>query len=610
MAPNSPILGSQTRQNVMSGQAGMSAQNVGAAINPQPISSPEDIQALQVTQQNQVQIQSLQAGLNGIQNQLTTLNTGLTNISTLIQNDTAAQEQILLQEQERQRRLDEQNVRSGKESEIEQKTQSAFEVSASRVNRKLTDLFGRVNTALMYLFTGWAINKWSDLITAEQQNNSELVLDIQRSVLNGVRNSVIGYSIFKAGLLGGITNVLSFAQKVTSFTLGRPFRSLENLGRRLLGLTPKAQTKINFRAGNAVRRMLPGKTGRGLATIFEAAQGNPLETGLGLASFLPGKFGLLSGAFQVGENISELVGVNEGQGFIPDGTYEPVLNTETGGFKNPFSNFDVGSFFGFGGKDKKEEGEETVQPEAQSSANVDPAKVTPTSEPQSSANVDPAEVTPTTSKTAEPQEVTLSPEDLEAYNKALKNIDNPFAQGIIKSKFNELTPEKQQQFRDYAAQQGDDFGDLIPPAPTPSPVSSPEPKIEPTTTGDASSVEPKETMTGARVGDVVTDPEITRMVEEENYIGKTGELPDSMQASITSNPESMQAPPPKMSQLPKLSEPSPQVIAANAQQKQTGGGLPRPTAGDGITIVPDIKTSNSDVSQYTMLSMAIYNAVA
>ena len=258
MAPNSPILGSQTRQNVMSGQAGISAQNVGAAINPQPISSPEDIQALQVTQQNQVQIQSLQVGLTGIQNQLATLNTGLTNISTLIQNDTAAQEQILLQEQEKQRRLDEQNVRSGKESEIEQRTQSAFELSASRVNRKLTDLFGRVNTALMFLFTGWAINKWSDLINAEQQNNTEIVLDIQRSILNGVRNTAVGYSIFKAGLLGGITNVLSFAQKVTSFTLGRPFRSLENLGRRLLGLTPKAQTKINFRAGNAVKRMLPG----------------------------------------------------------------------------------------------------------------------------------------------------------------------------------------------------------------------------------------------------------------------------------------------------------------------------------------------------------------
>ena len=592
MAPNSPILGSQIRQNVMSGQAGISAQNVGAAINPQPISSPEDIQALQVTQQNQVQIQSLQVGLTGIQNQLATLNTGLTNISTLIQNDTAAQEQILLQEQEKQRRLDEQKVRSGKESEIEQKTQSAFELSASRVNRKLTGLFGRVNTALMFLLTGWAINKWSDLISAAQQNNSEIVLEIQRSILDGIRNTAVGYSIFKAGLLGGITNVLSFAQKVASFTLGRPFRSLENLGRRLLGLTPKAQTKINFRAGNAVRRMLPGKFGRGFATAFEAAQGNPVETGLGLGSFLPGKLGLTFGALQMGENIFELFGVNEGQGLVPDGTYEPVLNTETGDFKNPFSNFDVGSFFGFGGEDNKEE---TVQPEAQSSANVDPA-----------------EVTPTTSETTEPQEVTLSPEDLEAYNKALKNKDNPLAQGIIKSKFNDLTPEKQQQFRDYAAQQGDDFGDLIPPAPTPSPVSAPEPKIEPTTTttGDASSVEPKETMTGAKVGDVVTDPEITKMIEEENYIGTTGELPDSMQASITSNPESMQAPPPKMNQLPKLSEPAPQIIAANAQQKQTGGGLPRPTAGDGITMVPDIKTSNSDVSQYTMLSMAIYNAVA
>ena len=173
MAPNSPILGSQTRQNVMSGQGGISAQNVGAALSPQPVSSPEDIQALQVTQQNQVQIQSLQAGLNGIQNQLATLNTGLTNISTLIQNDTAAQQQILLDQQNKERILDEQKVRSGKESEIEQKITQTFEGAATRINQQLTGLFGRVNTALMFLLGGWAINKWSELINAEQQKNTE-----------------------------------------------------------------------------------------------------------------------------------------------------------------------------------------------------------------------------------------------------------------------------------------------------------------------------------------------------------------------------------------------------------------------------------------------------
>ena len=448
MAPNSPILGSQTRQNVMSGQAGISAQNVGAAINPQPISSTEDIQALQVTQQNQVQIQSLQVGLNGIQNQLATLNTGLTNISTLIQNDTAAQQQILLDQQNKEKILDEQKVRAGKESEIEQKITQTFEGAATRINQQLTGLFGRVNTALMFLLGGWAINKWSELINAEQQKNTELVVDIKRSILDGIRNFGTGFILLKSGLTGTITNILTLAGRIGSFVIGKPFRSLQNLGRRLRGLEPITSGGSRPSISRGIRRFLPGRIGRGFQTTMEAAQGNPLETGIGLASFLPGKLGLLGGALQMGENISELFGVNEGQGFIPDGTYEPVLNTETGDFKNPFSNFDVGSFFGFGGEDNKEE---TVQPEAQSSANVDPA-----------------EVTPTTSETTEPQEVTLSPEDLEAYNKALKNKDNPFAQGIIKSKFNELTPEKQQQFRDYAAQQGDDFGDLIPPAPAPA----------------------------------------------------------------------------------------------------------------------------------------------
>ena len=558
MAPNSPILGSQTRQNVMSGQAGISAQNVGAAINPQSISSPEDIQALQVTQQNQVQIQSLQVGLNGIQNQLATLNTGLTNISTLIQNDTAAQQQILLDQQNKERILDEQKVRSGKESEIEQKITQTFEGAATKINQQLTGLFGRVNTALLFLLGGWASTKWSELINAEQQKNTELVVDIKRSILEGIRNFGTGFILLKSGLTGTITNILALAGRIGSFVIGKPFRSLQNLARRLRGLEPLTSRGSRPSISRGVKRMLPGRIGRGAQTAIEAAQGNPLETGLGLASFLPGKFGLLSGALQMGENISELFGVNEGQGFIPDGTYEPVLNTETGDFKNPFSNFDVGSFFGFGGEDNKEE---TVQPEPQSSANV------------------------------EPQEVSLSPEDLEAYNNALKNKDNPFAQGIIKSKFNELTPEKQQQFRDYAAQQGDDFGDLIPPAP-----------VQP-----MSGIMSDKATQDLQVGE--TNAEVQQAVQEEkNFVSSQ----DSSEQStmIASNPESMQPPPPKMDQLPKLSEPAPQIIAANAQQNQQSGLAEAPSTSDSISLVPTILTSNSDTAQYTMLSMSIYNAVA
>ena len=52
------------------------------------------------------------------------------------------------------------------------------------------------------------------------------------------------------------------------------------------------------------------------------------------------------------------------------------------------------------------------------------------------------------------------------------------------------------------------------PGPT---VMQSETKLEATTTGDSSSVEPKETMTGAKVGDKVSDPEIPNMIEQEVY---------------------------------------------------------------------------------------------
>lgn len=64
--------------------------------------------------------------------------------------------------------------------------------------------------------------------------------------------------------------------------------------------------------------------------------------------------------------------------------------------------------------------------------------------------------------TAPPQpKPSLNPQQQDLYKQAYQNRNNPFAQGRIKSEFSKLTPEQQAAFRQYAKDQGHDWGSLI-----------------------------------------------------------------------------------------------------------------------------------------------------
>ena len=127
-----------------------------------------------------------------------------------------------------------------------------------------------------------------------------------------------------------------------------------------------------------------------------------------------------------------------------------------------------------------------------------------------------------------------------------------------------------------------------------------ETKLEATTTGDSSSVEPKETMTGAKVGDKVTDTEILNMIEQEKYIGKTGQLPPDMIAS----PEKSKTVANVVSQAP--AEPKVNVISIPQEQPKSD---PAPASGgSGVNDAPFYPTSDPS-NIYILSAMSNYNVV-
>ena len=127
-----------------------------------------------------------------------------------------------------------------------------------------------------------------------------------------------------------------------------------------------------------------------------------------------------------------------------------------------------------------------------------------------------------------------------------------------------------------------------------------ETKLEPTTTGDSSSVEPKETMTGAKVGDKISDPEILNMIEQEKYIGRTGKLPPDMIASLEKSKTVADV----VSQAP--AEPKVNVVPIPQEQSKP---TPEPISSGGVVDAPFYPTSDPS-NIYILSAMSNYNVVS
>ena len=127
-----------------------------------------------------------------------------------------------------------------------------------------------------------------------------------------------------------------------------------------------------------------------------------------------------------------------------------------------------------------------------------------------------------------------------------------------------------------------------------------ETKLEASTTGDSSSVEPKETMTGAKVGDKVSDPEILNMIEQEKYIGKTGQLPPDMIASLEKSKTVADV----VSQAP--AEPKVNVVPIPQEQSKP---TPEPVSSGGVVAAPFYTTSDPS-NIYILSAMSNYNVVS
>lgn len=194
----------------------------------------------------------------------------------------------------------------------------------------------------------------------------------------------------------------------------------------------------------------------------------------------------------------------------------------------------------------------------------------------------------------------LSAEELKQYNRAYANKDNFLAKGQIKAAWNKMTPEQKAAFLAHAREQGHDWSDygFTAPAKTQSKNLSREQQFRRETAA-------REALPENQIGAKATDPEILAMIEQEKYIGKTGQLPPNI-FEPTSNRRTVAQNVSQQTDRQSINVvPMPQMLGSEEPPKEVNSASGNIGGSPGISI----PSSNPD-NPYILGALAQYNVVA
>ena len=574
MAPNNPLVSSsplsqQSRQGIVrAGGAGFQGAGASAAAftTPQPTVSAEDIKTLQVTEQNQEILNGINFGLNGVRQDINSLNNGLIEISTLIQNDAASEQRLLLNEQERERILSEQEVRTGKESVIEKKIDAAFSSAASRVSTKVRSLFDRVGQAILYLFGGWIANRYAELLEAEGKDNVDLVQQIKTQIAEGSKSFLNSFILVKNGFSKIVSKIINFSKNVLSFLVKKPFESLWNLGSSITSRftgTKSSDTPAPSTPGGSKPKGPGPKPAGGFGTALsagaEALTGNYVEAGLGAAAFLPGWPGKIAKTAFWGEQVLDMFGM----GFLGKESEKP-----------------------------KKESEETATMTKPDTAGGEMADMT---KPDTAGG----EMADMTKPDTAGGEVKVEANPAKADFKELKEDDKEESSSSTPSTINTSAL-----FNKDDSEKGNIFG-----FDTKSLFSSSSSDSSQSST-EKPSVEPQEKALPNVGASEQSSPEVNAQKDPDSSdAARYIEAEKNINAPpVVASAENVQAPPKEVNPLPELKEPPVQVVSMNSGGSQSPMPVSIPGSDESITDIPLISSSNPE-NFYTLYSLHSYNVV-
>jgi len=521
-------------------------------------------QKLELIQTNQESLIGVNTQINNLNQQIVTLNAGLTTIAQLLERDAAGDQARLNADLEKNRRYTEQEVRVGKENEIENRIQAALVAPVQKLAPRVTDMFENVKRSLLFLFTGWLTNEIVKYFDAQNKGDTDKLTEIKNNILQklGIAGGVLfaingGIGLAIKSIVGLTGKILSFIGKVIT----APFVAGINAIRGLVGgnkksvpsssappkssstpkptsgffskLTSVASKAFTLAAGGIdfLDRKSEGQTNlqAGAGTVSSVAGSS---TAMALTSKLPlpgiVKLPLTIGAgmmgWGMGGKLSDtMTGVNNTEKSEPSTTStaanSTTTTTTTSNPSNPTSN--------------------TVTP-------VTPPLSTPLIKSQSSQPSQETKIEPQDNLMKSQPSLVIPEEKVKQYERAWQYKDNPFARGQIESAWSKMSDDDKQQAKQWAESKGYDWSKM---------------RLE--------------------------EPKVTTQTKEPEISAVTKEVP-------------------KIDVLP---EPKPDVIVAQQPQpKQQVSTQSQPSYDESVTDVPLIKSSNPD-NFYILYSLLNYNVV-
>jgi hypothetical protein len=280
----------------------------GALVKSQSSTLSSD--SLGLIQSNADNISNISSQITSLQSEISNLTSTLNNISSIITNESAVEQQRLKAVEDSERKLAEQQIRLGKENELERKIQSAIFAPVQKVTQESQGLFDRIKNALLFMLTGWFTNQGINLLKAYKDGNSKKFDEIRNTILKNLFYAGLtfigiksGFGLFMNALKGITFKMAGFIGRIISMGVGAAGRGIKGaagaaasflgMGGKPGGATAAGEKPGSPKPGGG--KPGGGKPAGGLGTgilgIKDAFTGDWGGAALAGGAFLPGPAG-------------------------------------------------------------------------------------------------------------------------------------------------------------------------------------------------------------------------------------------------------------------------------------------------------------------------------
>jgi hypothetical protein len=598
-----PLTGSplsQESRQVIARNTSVSGQTIqGSNLLGRVTPSETEIKNLETLQQNQSSLIEVQSGIFGIKQDINQLNTGLISIATLLQQDATNEERILRSQQESERRLAEEQVRIGKESELEQKIQAAIIAPVERLSPKVQNLFGNILQSLGYLFGGWLTNQVIEYIETEGEGNNERLTEIKNNIIKNIAiagGAIVAIKFGITALRKSLFGVTLQIAKLLGRTVAAPFNGIKNI----LSATAKPSGGSVKPSGGSAK---PSGGGFG-STIKNMASGagNFIK---GLASPLLVGSAMTGLDIASGEDPSRAVagattGMIGSAGAFAVGSLLPIPGSgvvSSAVAYGPSADFGKGIYDKFFGK-----------PQSQPQVESKPVQATNIKQPQ-------VESKPVQATNIKQPQVESKP--VEATNTKQPQVESKPVQPLILSPNSEpITTQKTEALKSSPQQEMvsepninfPDYSNIF--------------NLSVDNTFDSTNITPEKSSEGVIKPNEAILPKSKELSFDASSIFKSGNTDNFLdnynnlkaeenifETTTPIQPAQIQTVPTASPNVGELPEPKPNIIYASSGSSQQQGTQMNQTPSNGpLTDVPMIRSSNPD-NFHTLYSYSCYNVV-